>query len=189
MANGNAYLITQGPKGQIKTSFWLGNLQTGATYQMSENQLHTGVSYIPIRRNEQNLSFSALWNMKDFDQMEYFSFLIQQHWNITVFQGKIIPMALHYFTSQLPIYNGWILSAQRGGQRFQTVYTRDYNMRLIMPLRENTATVQSTSTTAFIPTAKTVNEYGAGWYNIQNIPATTAPDINYFSSKPTTKAK
>jgi len=149
------------------TPLWLQSVQTSSTLQFDETQLKSGVSYIPIRRNEQFLIFSVVWPLRRFNEMEDFSFSIRQHYNANLNQSQLVPMTLIYYKNNLT-FRGWIRQAQRGAIRFQDLYTRTFQMELIMPTNGQAASTQTQSYSSFAPTNKVQEEYGTGWYNISN---------------------
>lgn len=181
----SANLVTYDLSGHIvNNEFDMQWWQTGSNIQFAANQLKSGVSYLPIRRQEQFLQFTGIWAHQHYADMDQFIVNIRNHHLYCITVPNPPPMMLvmvrgGFFGGQA-VYNGFVTSCERGDTRFTAQYTKTFNMEMVMPLNEQTA--QVTNNGGFVPTAdffssypnapfyapSTTNAsgYGAGWYNI-----------------------
>jgi hypothetical protein len=196
----SAILLTVDVNGnQVSNPFSMQMWLTGSNIQFSGNQTHHGMQYLPIRRSEQFIQFTALWAHQHYADMDQFLVNIRNHHLYTLTTANPQPMTLVYshggFEGSPLSYNGFVTGVTRGDARYTALYTKTFNMEMIMPLNTPTATVtqsggfiptssffSSNQAGYFIPTTANAGGYGTGWINI--VPGTSKTATTTPSSQP-----
>lgn len=161
---------------------WLTSIQTGSSLQFVKQTTQTRYAYIPIRRAEMNVQFTAVWPYRLLNQMNQFSEAIRQHYFYALANTLPTPMTFIYLgtrsnTTQSPTpditgnpmaFTGWVKSAPNGFQRFQSLFKRSFNMQILTQpgVGGDTLTSSVVNNTSFLPSAADANAYGNGWYNV-----------------------
>ena len=165
---GNASLTTQGPNGPVTTELWLQAIETSTNMELDDNQVKRGMAFRPIRRGEMFVSFSAVWSLQRFGEMDAFQEQIRSHF-LLMASGNQDPMTLSYYANS-KTYHGWIDNVQKQYIRFQNLFIRNYRMNILLPQETNQAAV-ITKSSGFLPTGNFASLYGKEWYRIKKTDA------------------
>jgi hypothetical protein len=164
----NATLTTLSKSGgSVATGLWIDSISTGLELQLSTSQLQFGAVHRPVRLSEQYLDFQIVYSLKNHAAVEAFSDRIRDHWiqNLTVADWPT-PMSLIYYSTGR-VYLGMVEAADKGDTKFQSLYRRQYRMRLFNPhgmdANGNTQTGKVFGVEPFLPTSVGATPSGE-WY-------------------------
>lgn len=169
---------------QFPFPLWLTSIQTGSTVQFAKQATQTRYSYVPIRRSEMTVQFTAVWPYRLLNEMNNFSEAIRQHYFYALANTAPMPMTLIYLSTRANAKNsgeissslnnnpmaftGWVKAANSGFQRFQSLFSRSFSMEVLtQPAPGNTTLPSSVyNNTSFIPSAADAENYTTGWYQV-----------------------
>lgn len=161
----NSTLLTVDASGNpVSSPFTMQSFQTGSNVQFVNNQLKSGISWIPIRRSEQFVQFTGVWSHQRYNEMYAFLSSIRIHQQAALNYATPPLMTLVYETMGVQ-YQGMVEDASTGDTRFVALYTKQFNMEYVPDLLEQPSGV--TQQSGYLPTANNATQYGPGWYQIQ----------------------
>jgi hypothetical protein len=122
---GNATVTLYDGTQSITFEIWMQQFATASLTEFNSGQTRNGISWMPIRRGETSVAFSAVWPLvanststdmgfenfdpKDgFGKMQYFQDTLRKHQQALVQGGTNTPMVLNYYNNSdttSPIYN------------------------------------------------------------------------------------
>jgi hypothetical protein len=125
---GNAVVTLYGAKGNQQFELWLQVINTSTSNEFANQQVRDSMEWIPIRRSEMFVQFTALWPLvtaannkltltlgyenidptDGFSKMQAFQEAIRYHQQSAVNGATLQPMLLNYFNNSdpsVPIYN------------------------------------------------------------------------------------
>lgn len=170
---GNASLFTVDASGKyVNTPLWLSAWFTDLNLQLGASQLHTKVTYRPIRLAERFLMFSTLWNVKDRPKYAALVSKIRDHWNFNLMEpGSATPMRLAYYGrfGGRRQWTGFIENAEFSYKVTDVVLVYTFRMRLAITPSETVSGIGELISFPYFPTSTDILQFDqAGWYSVGN---------------------
>lgn len=164
-----ATLKVTSSKGELSIPLNITGFSLSKSLNVSTAQLRQGEVHRPIRTQGPSLTFTCEWSLAKYDQMEWVTDRIVEHFLLSMKNGLNPPLMSLIYPPQAKVWTGIIEQAPRGDRRFTSKYVRTFTMRLISPnLVKAYSTVEGSSPLA-PPSGPVVPDYGEDWYSTRDL--------------------